>query len=427
MKAKITKRVVDAAAPRAATYLIRDTEVKGFVLVVTPAGSRSYALDYRAGTGRRAPKRRYTIGKHGSPWTPELARREAIILQGEIKDGHDPAVKRKAAREMMTFAELCDAYLAEGVSHKKASTLKADKGRIVHHLKPLLGGKRVDQITRPDVERMVADVTRGKTAKPLPAGEKRTRGSKAAGGGGVAAQCAILTGTILQFAIVRGMRGDNPAHGVKKRAVRKLERFLSEAEIGALTRALDADQVKQNNPYPAAAIKLLLTTGCRRGEIIGLQWSHVDVANRCLRLPDSKSGQKIVYLNAPALALLEQLPRVAGNPFVIVGERGAFGGIDKVWNRVRDSAGIPDVRIHDLRHSFASIGAVGGLSMPILGALLGHKNTSTTERYAHLSADPLRAANDAVGAVIAEAMARKKEDQPPANVTQFKRRQPAGG
>ena len=152
--AKITKRVVDGVEARDATYLIRDTDLKGFVLVVTPAGAKSYAVDYRAGSGRGSPKKRLTIGKHGSPWTPETARIEAKRLLAEVAAGRDPAKARKEDRKAPTFDQLTDFYLSEGVGHKKPSTLKADRGRIEHHLRPLLGKLRADRIVRADVERM---------------------------------------------------------------------------------------------------------------------------------------------------------------------------------------------------------------------------------------------------------------------------------
>lgn len=409
MRAKITKRVVDGAHAREATYLVRDTEVRGFVLVVTPAGAKSYAIDYRAGSGRGSPKRRLTIGKHGSPWTPETARTETKRLLAEVAAGRDPAMARQEDRKALTFDELIDLYLAEGVGHKKPSTLKADRGRIEHHLRPLLGKLRADRIPRADVERMRNAVAAGKTAEKIESGEKRPSGSMAKGGKGVAAQCVTLVSAIFAFAIERGLCADNPARGVKKAPVRKVERFLSEAEIARLAAALDAEAQRTGNPYPSAAIKLLLLTGCRRGEIVNLRWEHVDFERECLRLPDSKTGAKVVYLNAPARALLQALPRMADNPRVIPGMRAASASaaIENAWEHVRATAGLADVRLHDLRHSFASVGAAGGLSLPIIGALLGHKHATTTARYAHLSADPLRAANDAVGARIAAAMNRK--------------------
>jgi integrase len=246
-------------------------------------------------------------------------------------------------------------------------------------------------------------VAAGKTAEKVGDGHKRRPGSIATGGKGAAAQCVALVSTIFMFAIERGLCPGNPARGVKKAPVRKVERFLPESEIAQLAEALDAKVERSGNPYPSAAIRLLLLTGCRRSEIVNLFWDHVDFERECLRLPDSKTGAKIVYLNAPARVLLQRLPRMANNPRVIPGMRADSAGaaIEKSWASARAAAGLADVRLHDLRHSFASVGVAGGLSLPIIGALLGHKHTTTTARYAHLSADPLRAANNAVGARIA--------------------------
>ena len=410
MRGKITKRAVDALAPKkGAEVVLWDQEVRGFGIRARVGGAKTYILHYRARTGRGAALRKLTIGKHGSPWTPNMARTEAKRLLGLIASGEDPAERRATERKALTLAELCDLYLAEGATHKKPSTLKADLGRIVHHIKPLLGRVRVDKVARADIERLLIDVKAGKTAAPTE-GERKP-GSIATGGSGVAAQCVALMSTLLAFAVARGLRSDNPARGVKKPLARKMERFLSEDEIARLAVALDADSDRTGNPYPAAAIKLLLLTGGRRGEILGLQWQHVDFERQCLRLPDSKTGAKVVYLNAPALEVLAGLSRTESNPYVIPGkyEVAPIGGIDKVWFRVRAAAGLQGVRLHDLRHSFASMGVAGGLSLPIIGALLGHKHPTTTGRYAHLSADPLRAANDLVGLRIAAAMKRTSD------------------
>ena len=266
--------------------------MKGFGIRARAGGAKTYILHYRAGSGRGAPLRKLTVGKHGSPWTPNMARTEAKRLLGLIASGEDPAERRGIERKALTVAELCDLYLAEGATHKKPSTLKADRGRIVHHIKPLLGRVRVDKVARADVERLLIDVKAGKTAAP-----HRTRmnvaGEIATGGSGVAAQCVALMSTLLAFAVARGLRSDNPARGVKKPPARKMERFLSEDEIARLAVALAAEFSRTGNPYPAAAIKLLLLTGGRRGEILGLQWQHVDFERQCLRLPDSKTGAKV--------------------------------------------------------------------------------------------------------------------------------------
>ena len=411
MASKITKRLVDMAARDAAKDAFWwDSELRGFGLKVTPAGVKVYVLQYHVGSGRNARRRRLVIGRHGSPWTPEAARTAAKRLLGEIVKGGDPLEQRQQESKTITIAELCDVYLAEGVAHKKATTLRSDRARIEHHIKPLLGKRRIDQVTRADVERLLTDVKAGKTAVE-PDKEKRQVGSIPRGGAGAAGQCVTLLGTLFAFAVRRGLRGDNPARGVEKPPVRKMQRFLSEQEIARLAVALDAEAAASANPFPVAAIKLLLFTGCRRSEITGLRWEHVDFerGREGLRLPDSKTGEKTVHLNEPALAVLNKLPRIEGNPFVIAGTRdgAASGGLDKVWARVRKAAGLDGVRLHDLRHSFASVAAAGGASLPIIGAMLGHKHAVTTSIYAHLSADPVRAANEAVGKRIVSAMRAK--------------------
>jgi integrase len=402
---------VDATEARAGTVIVWDSEVKGFGLRVTAGGTKAYIAKYRAGRGRNAPQRRLTIGKHGSPWTPELARREALRLLGEVAKGSDPAEARRAEARQMTLAALCDLYLAEGTAHKKPATLKADRGRIKNHIARTLGKLRIDQITRADVERMVRDVTAGRTAVPVP--DKRPIGKLAQGGRGTAAQALAVLGAVMTFACERGLLESNPCARVKKPPTRKMERFLSEAEIARLGEALDAEAGATGNPYAAAAIRLLLLTGCRRSEILGLRWEWIDFDRAMIFLPAAKSGARPVYLNAPALDVLAKLPRQLGNPHVICGhlEGGALVGLDKVWCRVRKAAALPDVRLHDLRHSFASIGAAGNNSLLILGKLLGHRHAATTARYAHLSADPMRAAAEAIGQRIAAALGGKADSE----------------
>lgn len=407
--AKLTKRAVDAARAGSAAGFIWDDEVKGFGLRVAPGGTKSYVLSYRAGRGRNAPQRRLTIGKHGSPWTPELARREARRLLGAIAAGEDPLKDRKAEARTMTLAPLCELYLAEGVHHKKPTTLKSDRGRIKNHIVPLLGKLRIDRITRADVERMVRNVTAGHTEAPVP--QHGHRGKVAQGGGGTAAQALAVLGAVMSFAVARGLRDDNPVRGVKKPPTRRVERFLSEAEIARLGEALDAEAKAAGDPYPAAAIRLLLLTGCRRSEILGLRWEWIDFERAMILLPDSKTGRKPVYLNAPALDVLASLPRQLGNPHVVCGRRdgNAYVGLGKVWHRVCRVAELSDVRLHDLRHSFASIGAARNSSLLILGKLLGHRQAATTERYAHLAADPMRRVNERIGQRMSTALAGKRD------------------
>jgi integrase len=403
-KIKLTKSNVDSLKPATDRFTAWDTDVSGFGLRVTPSGERVYVLKYRIVGAQRW----FTIGRHGSPWTPDSARKEAVRLLGEVARGLDPAEKRSGDRKAMSFAELGDLYFAEGVAHKKPSTLHVDRGRFDLHLRSLLGGKRADAVTRADIERLLNDVTKGRTAAPAP--KKRRPGSIAKGGKGAAAQCVRLASAILQFAVERRIRSDNPARGVKVSPVRKMQRFLSEAELGRLADALNREIEAGGNPFPVAAIRLLALTGARRSEVIQLRWRNVDVERGFLLLDDSKTREKVIHLSPPAIEILVNLPRVAENEFVIAGGKAGrpFVGVDKIWDRIRASAGLPDVRLHDLRHTFASIGASASFGLPIIGRLLGHTQAQTTARYAHLSADPLRAANDAIGVVIAAAMAGGK-------------------
>jgi integrase len=201
--------------------------------------------------------------------------------------------------------------------------------------------------------------------------------------------------------------GSNPCRHIEKYKEQRRERFLSPVELARLGDALaDAETNETTSPYVIAALRLLVLTGARLSEILTLQWSYVDFDHSLLRLPDSKTGQKVIYLNAPALQILTDLPRLEGNPHVICGKRdGAhLVNLQKPWRQIRKAAGLDDVRIHDLRHSFASVAAGSGQSLPVIGALLGHTQPQTTARYAHLAADPLRAASDAVGGKIAASL-----------------------
>jgi integrase len=317
----------------------------------------------------------------------------------------------------MTVAALCDQYLDEVSSiilpksgePKKASTLATDRGRIERHIKPLLGRKKVKAITGPDVERFLRDVAAGRTKadiKTIKHGRAIVRGGR-----GTATRTVGLLGAIFSYAVKERLRQDNPVRGIKRFRDGANERYLSNAELGRLGEALAAAERDGEHPAVIAAIRLLALTGARRSEILSLRWEYVDLERACLRLPDSKTGAKIIRLGAPAMEVLASLSRVAGNPYVLPGEKdGAhYVGLPRSWDRIRKRAGLEDVRLHDLRHSFASVAAGGGDSLLIIGALLGHKDSATTKRYAHLADDPLRAAAERISGRIAGAMKGEQE------------------
>ncbi len=247
MKVKITKRTVDAASPGKRDTFLWDTEVIGFGLKVTPVGNRVYILQYRI--GRRL--RRYTIGKHGSPWTPEEARREAKRLRGLIAAGTDPADEKTKARGELNVAALCDLYLSEGCTTKKPSTVATDTSRIERHIKPLLGRKGVRSVTRADIERFQRDVAAGKTAADVrtkPHGRAIVRGGK-----GAAVRAVAVLGAIFTFAVQRDLHPDNPVRGVKLYKGEKKERFLSPAELAQLGNALSTAHHEGENQFGVAA------------------------------------------------------------------------------------------------------------------------------------------------------------------------------
>jgi integrase len=401
---RITKQLVDNAIPREVDYFFWDSDVRGFGLKISVGGKKTYVCQYRTAGGRAGRTRRFNIGRHGSPWTAEAARDEARKLLGSVAHGEDPATAKQSLKRRMTISELCDQYAAHGCPLKKASTLATDVGRIKRHIKPLIGNRFVEDITRGDVMKVLQDIANGSTK--LDEKTRRRGRSIVDGGKGTASRTVGLLGAIFTYAIACEIVEINPCRGIKRFPDRKCMRFLSQQEIVRLGLALKRAAEEGENLKAVSIIKLLAFTGARKGEIEQLKWFEVDLDKQFLRFADSKTGQKIIPINAAAVAILAAQKPKAGNPFVFPSDRSErfFEGVPKIWRRVRKSAGLEDVRIHDLRHSFASVAVAGGASLPIIGALLGHKDTATTQRYAHLSADPLRAVSQAVADAIAQAL-----------------------
>jgi integrase len=415
MKAKITKRTVDTATVGERDEFIWDTELKGFGLKITPAGNRIYIVQYRTG-GRGSPTRRFTIGTHGAPWTPDKARTEAKRILGGVAEGRDPQTIKAADKAAITVNELCDLYLMEGCETKKASTISTDKGRIQRHIKPLLGRKRVKDLTANDIRRFMTDIAKGKTTTTVKTGKRGL--ARVTGGKGTATRTVGLLGGILSFAVSEGVRTDNPVRGVKRYPDKKGERFLSPSELAKLGESLS--RAEDIHILAVKAIRLLILTGCRKSEILSLEWSEVDFDSGCLRLADSKTGQKVVMLGAPALQLLAGFSRQQGSDFVFPAMKGNkhYVGLPKAWERIRKQAGLDDIRIHDLRHSFASVGASAGMGLQVVGKLLGHKDPKTTARYSHIADDPARAAADRIAGSIEAAMGGGADTE----ILEFKKR-----
>lgn len=421
---RIGRRSVEAATAEGAAYRLWDTDLKGFGLKVSKHGVKTYFVWYRAGEGRAAPRREYTIARHGE-MTPDEARSEAARVLGRVRLGQDPQANRHRARAEITISALCDLYLEQGIATKKASTLVSDKARIRAHIKPLLGKRLVSAVTAADVAKFMRDVAAGKSAasvkptrkalratglkgKALAEADTRKRKDPAARGGkGTATRTLGLLGAIFVFAIREGLRTDNPARGVERFKDNQSQRFLSASELAALTTAIAAAEAEGVNPHGLNVVRLLTLTGARKSEIEGLRWSEVDLERACLRLADSKTGARVVPLGAAAVVALEAIPRIEGSTYVFPAggdPNRHYVGTPKVWEKVRAAAGLSDVRLHDLRHTFASFGAAGGLSLPLIAALLGHRDVKTTQQYAHLADSPVKAAADRTAAAIEGAM-----------------------
>lgn len=397
MPHKLTKSLVDRARPEDRDRFLWDGELAGFGLKVCAGGRKVYVCQYRHGTGRRAPTRRLTIGAHGSPWTVEAARKEARRILGLAAQGADPAKAKQDAKAVLTVAEICDDYLLSGIATKKASTLVSDRGRIERHIKPLIGHVRLTDVSKATVARFMQDVAMGKTATDV---KTRRRGRAiVTGGKGTASRTVGLLGGIFTYAVEAGMMSENPVRGVKRYKDKKNLRFLSYEELIRLGKALREVEANGANPQGVAIIRLLILTGCRKGEIEQLRWQDVDFDLGFLRLPDSKTGQAIRPLNRAARAVLASLPRYQGCDLVFPSEKleRPYVGTPKVWVSVRGKCELTDVRLHDLRHSFASVAVSEGSSLPVIGVLLGHRDTATTAQYAHLHDDPVRGAVERVG------------------------------
>jgi integrase len=373
---RIGLREVRALGPGETAW---DATVPGFGARRQTGPAVSYFLKYRNEDGRQ---RWHSIGRHGAPWTPETARAEARRLLGVVAAGKDPAAERSARKEAPKVAELAARFLAEHVETKRKPRTAREYRRLTENIiLPALGHKRVADVSRADIARL----HHARCATPTEAN-----------------RALALLSTMFTFAERIGERpdGSNPCRHVERFPQRRRERFLSADELGRLGDVLTA---YRGSPYHPATIKLLIFTGARLGEVLGLRWEWIDAHRGEARLPDSKTGAKTLHLPPPALEVLAGLPRIEGEPHVLGARRGTTF-IEAPWRRIRATADLADVRLHDLRHAFASVAASAGMGLPIIGKMLGHTQAQTTQRYAHLASDPVKAAAATVAARIEQAM-----------------------
>lgn len=376
---KLTKRTVDRLAVDGKDTVFWDRDLPGFGIRVYPSGRKVYVVQSRAG----GKSRRATVGRHGEI-APDQARKDAVRIIARIKAGR--SVVDAAPEAPPGMADLAGRYLREYVAvHCKPNTIKHYGLMVRKHIVPTLGELRVSEVRRKHILKFQYGLS------DMPTVANRT--------------VDILV-KMFNLAELWEMRppGRNPCRSVRRYKVNgRKERFLTPGEIARLGRTLDiAPAERLASRHAAAAIRLLILTGCRRNEIMGLAWDDLDFEAGEMRLADSKTGARVVPLPPAAVEVLKDLPRVADNPWVFPGKRKGTHqvNINDSWNRVRERAGLDGVRLHDLRHTFASRALAIGEGLPMIGELLGHRKVDTTARYAHLARESIQASTAKVAESI---------------------------
>ena len=382
MSERLSDKVVKALLPPASgNKLYYDAEIKGFAVRITAAGARAFVVNYRA-AGR---ERRYTIGSFPD-WSTAAARKEAAELKQRIDRGEDPMGERHDERAAPTVGELIDRFAADYLPKKRESTRRDYLAMLENIVRPELGKMKVTDVRHADIDRL-----HRKVSERAPYRANRV---------------AAVLSKMLSFAVKLEWRDENPVKGLDRNPEERRYRYLTYDELRRLTEAL----ANHSSRDAANAVRLLLLTGARRGEVLSATWDQFDLAVGVWTKPSSHTKQKRehrVPLSAPARQLLADMRadaerRGEASPYLFparTGE-GPVGDIKKSWAALCKAAGINGVRLHDLRHTYASVLASAGQSLPVIGALLGHTQPSTTARYAHLFDDPLRAATERVGAIV---------------------------
>jgi integrase len=385
MAVKLTDSIVKRLpAPETGNLVHYDTKVAGFGCRVTKGGARSFVLNYRTRGGR---ERRFTIGS-AKEWKTGAARNEAIELKKRIYRGEDPLAEIEADRNAETMADLCDRFIEEYLPRKRPKTVREYKAAIEGYIRPALKHRKIAEVAFSDIDGLHRKITKG--------------GKRGKGAPYVANRTIALLSKMFSQAIRWRWRADNPCKGVERNHEEKRQRYLSPLEITALSGALAGHADEQ----AANIVRLLLLTGARKTEALSARWSDLDLEAGVWTKPSAHTKQKAehrVPLSAPATQLLSALREKAKSDaeFVFPGRSEAHRvEFKRAWAEMCKAAKIASVRVHDLRHTYASLLASAGLSLPVIGALLGHTQPATTARYAHLLDDPLRQATERVGAVV---------------------------
>jgi integrase len=389
--ARISKRLVDSAQPKAKRQIIWDDSVSGFGLMIQPTGVRSYCFQYRTPEGRT---RRLVLGKHGT-LTPDMARDRAEECRRKVEQGQDPAQEKRERRAALSVAQLLDKYLASGKFAEKAETTRAiDRGRIQHHLKPIFGRKIADKVSSEDIRKGFAAIRDGKTAATIKTGRRGL--ARVQGGEGAARMAIRLLKAVYNWGIESKLLKENPAAGVdvgrdneRTAIIESMEQYS--AIFATITTLENTAQVRR----PAAdAIRVIMLTGARRGEIAGLRNRHLNLKKGIATLDrkEHKTGRKtskprIIELPPAALEIIARQP--AGKPDDYVFQP-AYGegplSLNKPWRLIRETAGVGhEIVLHTMRHSLATLMAMTGHQAPDIAAILGHRDIKTSQKYIHLA------------------------------------------
>ena len=419
IRARLSKKLVDSVVrPPRGEFRIWDTSLRGFLLRVWPSGRKTYCLKARVGSQQRW----ITIGEHGLPWTPEQARDKSMELLTAISRGEDPTfvpipqpppvlpvIEEIASKEQMTVRDLYQLYMKEGPNDKplkRESSWGVDRSCYLRHIEPLLGDRIAAHLRPADLSAFQAKVAAGATSADIKT--KKQGRAIVTGGTGIAARAMRCLSAMLNWAIWREILKDNPAKHVQKYRDQERDRPLTEAEARIVWSTLDeAEKSWVLTRDMADIIRLIMLTGARRNEIGALSWDEVDLDRSRLVLPPvrTKMGglnkSRIIALSDPARAILEVRAPGRGR-WVFMSQRvdKPLVGVTRAWMIVRTIIGLHDVRLHDLRHSFATFAVESGASIYVVGKSLGHAKMASTERYAHVGDLPQRSVADLVAARI---------------------------
>lgn len=380
----LVKGTIKALKATGKTYFEWDPETKGFGVRVAPGGTKAFVVQYRDGTKTV----RKTLGTFPT-MAVDRARDAAKDVLAANRLGDTLPIMRGGGKP---FGDVLDLFIANAKAKKAKRTAVDYEARIDSRIRPKFGGKRIGQITRLEIERWHESLAE----TPSQANHLLT----------------ILV-AVFSYAAKNKLikHSDHPALGISKYRENKRERYLTLDEVAEFGKALaELESARTVSPWAAAALRLLILTGARSGEILGLKWSYVDLAHAVLRLPESKTGPKVIKLSIAAVDVLKGVPRIEGVDFVIAGRRHgeAMTSLQRPFGEVCTVAKIAGLRIHDLRHSAASIATSGGIGLPVVGALLGQSQAYTTQRYSHIHDDAERAAAELLGRTIGPLVAGAK-------------------